>query len=360
MPGWAGIARFGGIGDHLIAASVLRPLRRLGYKTEVITSGRAAAVFLNNPYIDKLSVQPAGDIPAGEAGTRWFVSRAREYDLFAHLSYSCEVRHALQVNQPQFWWRPEYRRRVCAGSYLETAHDIVGVAHEFGPVFFPSEDEAVRAARVKEEVLGGRYVAWVLAGSRVDKAYPYAAMAIGRIIRELGVSVLMVGEGGTQSEITKERVNHVRRQNGDVRGLHSTITAAGADPGGHEHWSIRRSLSQTLAADVVVSPDTGAAWAVAMEAMPKVMMVSHASVENITKHWVNTVTLHCDVAEVPCWPCHRLHNDISTCTPAKDLGHAAACMADISVELIVTAVKAALGDAAAGAAMWASWPTRVS
>jgi hypothetical protein len=32
----------------------------------------------------------------------------------------------------------------------------------------------------------------------------------------------------------------------------------------------------------------------AFEAMPKIMLLSHASEENITKHWVNTTTLHAD------------------------------------------------------------------
>ena len=30
--GWVCVARFGGIGDNLICASPLRPLKRLGYK----------------------------------------------------------------------------------------------------------------------------------------------------------------------------------------------------------------------------------------------------------------------------------------------------------------------------------------
>jgi ADP-heptose:LPS heptosyltransferase len=96
-----------------------------------------------------------------------------------------------------------------------------------------------------------------------------------------------------------------------------------------------------MMADLVVTPDTGTAWAVAMEQMPKIVMVSHASAENITKHWVNTTTLHADPQRVPCWPCHRLHNDISTCVPDKDVGKGAACMGDISVETVVQAVDKA-------------------
>lgn len=66
-------------------------------------------------------------------------------------------------------------------------------------------------------------------------------------------------------------------------------------------------------------------------------MVSHASAENITSHWVNATTLHADPARVPCWPCHRLHEDPSTCVTNKE-GNGVACISDISVDRLVTAV----------------------
>src|ERR1035437_9703076 len=171
MAGWACIARMGGIGDNLIASSVLRPLKRMGYKTEVITSESASTVFLNNPFIDKLSVKSDGDIPGGEAWQQWFATRAKEYDIFANFSHSCEQRHALQVNSTAFWWRPEYRRKICAGSYLQTVHDIVGVPYDFGPLFFPTEEEQDRSVKTRDEQIKGQYLAWVISGSRIDKTY---------------------------------------------------------------------------------------------------------------------------------------------------------------------------------------------
>ena len=47
MNRWAAVARFGGIGDNLIAASPLRALKRMGYMTEVITSPPNNSVFLH-------------------------------------------------------------------------------------------------------------------------------------------------------------------------------------------------------------------------------------------------------------------------------------------------------------------------
>jgi hypothetical protein len=55
-------------------------------------------------------------------------------------------------------------------------------------------------------------------------------------------------------------------------------------------------------ADVVVGQETGLLNAVAMEPMRKVVLLSHSTHENLTKHWVNTEAL---TGDVPCYPCHR-------------------------------------------------------
>ena len=336
---WAGIARMGGIGDNLIAASTLRPLKRMGYMNEVITSESSHSVFLNNPFIDKLTVKKDGEIPGGAEWQKWFVARAKEYDLFAHLSHSCEVRHACLTDSTAFWSSDAYRRKLCAGSYLETVHDIVGVPYTFGPLFFPTEEERQRANQTKETQIKGRFIAWVISGSRVDKIYPYMNIAAARIIKELGITVVAIGAGPKQFEFAKEIQERVKRQNSTDDGFHVALSPDDAPPGGDRHWSMRRSLTLAMSADLVITPDTGIAWAVAMEAMPKIMLLSHASAENITKHWVNTTTLHADPDNVPCWPCHRLHDTIDTCHKGKDT-EAAACMADISVERLLEAVRA--------------------
>ena len=110
-----------------------------------------------------------------------------EYDVFVHASHSCEGRHALFKTMTAFWWPPEARRKVCAGSYLETVHDIAGVPYEFGPLFYASEEEKAFALQTKAKI-GERFLLWVLSGTRIDKVYPYATSAVARIIRELNIA----------------------------------------------------------------------------------------------------------------------------------------------------------------------------
>jgi len=341
MKGWAAIARLGGIGDNLVAGSPLRPLKKLGYRTEMITSDTAGSVFLNNPYIDKLSIKKEGDIPVGDFWQAWFATRANEYDIFVNLSNSMETLHAMHKGSTWFWWPEDYRRKRCAGSYLETAHDVVGVHHDFGPLFFPTEDEIDRARRTMEEQIGGPYITWVIGGSRVDKIYPYGPHLICRVLSELKIPIVMTGTGPMQFELAKTVQEDVMRSNSKLDGLHLALSPADSDPGGHQHWSLRRVLTQAYISDLVITPDTGVGWAVAMEKMPKIVLHSHASAENIAKHWVNTTSLHADTNRVPCWPCHRLHDDITTCKPAKDNPNAASCMADISVQSIMDQIEKA-------------------
>lgn len=332
----------GGVGDNLIAASPLKALKRMGYMTEVLSCEGNHVVFQNNPYLDKLSLKKyskeliKGGLENHDqwAWQQWFENRADEYDLFIHASHSCEGRHAIFKTMTSFWWPQDYRRKLCAGSYLETVHDIGGVPLDLGPLFWPTAEEYANAYLTKQKI-GERYILWVLSGTRVDKVYPYATMAVARILREVKAPVLLMGGPSEKEHAMASSIrDFVALNNGSREGLHLAVPAVG---GGPNCWPLRTALTQALVADLVVTPDTGTAWAVAFEQMPKIVMVSHASAENITKHWINTTTLHADPARVPCWPCHRLHDGPETCVTNKE-GNGAACISDISVERLVATV----------------------
>ncbi len=332
---WACVSRMGSTGDNLIASSVLPLLKRQGYMVEVICQPPHHVVFENNPYIDKLTVKHKDDLPNnGVDWQRYFVSRAKEYDKFFHLSHSIESNLALHPDSTWFNWPDGPRRAKCGKSYLAETHDICELPHEFAPAFYPTDEEIADARRTKAK-MGERVIAWVIAGSRIDKLYPYSSMAVGRLIKETGLPVVMMGTGrdARASSSAEAIMKHVELQNGGLKGLHATT--------GYDTWPMRRSLTLVQACDLVISPDTGLAWAVASCWMPKIMLLGHASPTNITHGWVNTTTLHANPVTVPCWPCHKLHNDPSTCVANKE-NNGAACISDISVEQIVAAAKSAL------------------
>ena len=239
---WAGVARCGGVGDNLIAASVCRPLKEMGFKVEVITQSPQSVVFENNPFIDKISVYEAKDWPPKiEDWHSWFRMRSREYARFANLSHAVEARHALLPIQTWYWWPQDYRRKLCAGSYLETAHDVMGVPYSFGPLFFPTDEEKEQARATRRKLGPNPIVGWTLSGTRLDKVYPYASLLIARMIKELGVQVVMMGAPPPHRdyELAKSIMEHVKVQNGTVTGLSHAASPSMQD----QTWPIRRILT---------------------------------------------------------------------------------------------------------------------
>jgi FkbM family methyltransferase len=346
--GWAGVVRRGGIGDNLMAASAVGALKRKGLKVEVITTDKAIwQVFLHNPNVDKLSVKSAGfDIPP--LGTlewqKWHKGRSEEFDVFANLHHSCEGTLAFFTASTQFHWPAYVRRRMANKNYLELVHDIAGCGYDFGPLFYSSDEERAKALETKAKV-GDRCIGLVMSGSRIDKLHPRLPGIVARLISELNVPVVLLGDEG-QYENAKLIEKHVIGANGSIRKLHIAISTVKNEHGHRAiDWPVRRSLSFALVCDLVIGPDTGMMWGVAMEQMPKIVLLGHASPTNITKHWINTITLHADQS-VPCWPCHQLHDDPpmpipgfhSFCTPNAD-GSGAACISSISVETIIAHAK---------------------
>ncbi len=339
--GWAGVARLGGVGDNLIGASVCRPLKEMGYRVEMITQLPCGAVFENNPHIDKISNFSNDDLPKSDPvdWQKFFVAAGKNFDKFGHLSGSCEMLHAFFPASTTFWWPDKFRRKIAAGNYLESVHEILDVPLTFGPLFFPTAAEHEQARSTVAKVRSkraGPVIGWCMAGTRVDKIYPPTPFVLARLIRELSASVVMLSAPPPfrDWDLCKQAANMVLAENGTIDGL----LHAGSPSMEHETWPIRRILTTAQHCDLVVGPDTGPMWGVAFEPVPKILLHSHASVENIAKHWTNTVSLHADPRRVPCWPCHRLHSDLSTCVP-NALNNGAACISDISPDRIIDEVK---------------------
>ena len=336
---WACVVRLGGVGDNLIASSVLASLKKKWGKLEVICAEPQHVVFENNPHIDKLTVKTQGD-PPWENGLEWqkyWLARSREYAFFANLSHTCEVHRALTRAQTSYYWPASTRRKICGQSYLETVADVCEVPYEdIDPRFYPTDTEIEAALEVKKNV-GSRYIGWVISGSRLDKIWPPASMVVGRIVKELGIPVVLFGAPGKDFEIAKLMQEYLIRANGSDKDVHLALSSDPAKP----HWPIRRILTQVMFSDLVVTPDTGPAWAVAKCDMPKIALLSHASPENITKHWVNTRTLHASPSRVPCWPCHLLIEEIADCErhSGKKGGTNSACIEDITPDLVVETVR---------------------
>lgn len=325
---WCGLFRSGSIGDTLIASSAVAQLAKT-FNVEVMCDEPFGSIWQHNPHVTKLTEVPKDTIPKDQDGwTKWFTSHAKLYDKFYNLSHSCEALLALLPSQQSwFTWSDSMRRRWCGHNYLEVVHDICELPHVFdpGPRFYPTDEEIADAKRVKGTV-GERAIGIVLSGSRLDKIWPWMPQFVAKLMREQKIPVMLFGGPSHDIEIANQIYTTVQQTNANVADLHTCITRD--DKTVTAEWSMRRNLAQIQECDLVITPDTGLAWGVAMSDMPKIVLLSHASQNNITAHWKNTITLHADIERVPCWPCHKLHDSIETCVKS-DKANAAACISDI-------------------------------
>jgi hypothetical protein len=168
-------------------------------------------------------------------------------------------------------------------------------------------------------------------------------------LAEMEVNIIMLSSPSSVRPVdanhAEQIMNHVKLTNSSTGGLYEARQVDG-----QHDWPIRRMLTLATMCDLVIGPDSGIMWAVAMEDMPKIVLHSHASVDNIVKHWKNTVSLHANPKVVPCWPCHLLHDSMDTCLETQiksgmkpsteDIG--SACIRSIDVQTLVNTTKAAL------------------
>jgi ADP-heptose:LPS heptosyltransferase len=252
------------------------------------------------------------------------------YDRVIHLSESIERTCDFFEDQCQFWWDDVARRALANVSYLERVHDLAGVPHDFAPGFFPTDEEKAWAADMVDGWDAKPLIGVVCAGSNLDKVWPRLPQAIVRLLATFpkGRIVFFNSTAPRDQEIVGAVLKqaHDAAPDGISRIQHTT------------GWSIRQALTMVQRLDLLIGPDTGLMWSAAMdERIRKVVLLSHASPTNITKHWLNTATLHADPQEVPCWPCHRLHKGPETCRFDHSAG-AAACIASISPETLMRSV----------------------
>ena len=101
-----------------------------------------------------------------------------------------------------------------------------------------------------------------------------------------------------------------------------------------------RTFTFAQLANVVVGQETGLLNCVAFEKdVRKVVLLSHSTVENLTRDWPNTASLSGDVH---CFPCHRLHYNWEHCNQSP-VTKAAACQTAISVSSVLKEALPVLG-----------------
>ena len=312
------VARYGGFGDMLQACNIFPALKRQGYHITVMTTPRGKEIIEHDHNVDAWLLQDHDQVPNHLLTEFWDV-QATKFDKFINLCESVEGTLLAMPGRANHMWPDEVRRKYLGKNYLEFTSELAGVPYTSEAQFYPTAAEREAAALAQPD---DRFnVVFALAGSSVHKFYPGQDNIIAMILLNIkDAQVILMGDDACKIlETGWENEPRVICKSGEL--------------------GIRETLAWAQAADVVLGPETGVLNAVAFEGNVKVCLLSHSSVENLTKHWLHTTSI-APPASVKCYPCHRLHYSRDYC-PEDSLSGAALCSASIDPSDVFAPIAAA-------------------
>lgn len=314
------VVRYGGFGDMIQASSILPGLKAQGYHITFYTTPRGHDILKTDPNIDKFFIQDHDQVPNEELPAFWLV-QSKRYHKFINLSESVEGTLLALPGRTNHHWPVEVKEKMMNINYLEFTHELAGVPLPLKQKFFPTKKETEWAkkqlAAIHKNKINSRVIMWVLAGSSIHKTWPWLDQAIARImVQHKDAHVLFVGDEYCKIlEHGWENEPRVIRKSGK--------------------WSIRETLTMAGMVDMVIGPETGVLNSVGILDIPKIVFLSHSSIENLSKHWENTISLEPDCK---CYPCHTLHYGWQFCNEYQDSG-VSVCQASISCDQFTAALN---------------------
>lgn len=302
------VTRYGGIGDMVQMSSVLPHLKNQGWHITLNTVGRVVDVVREDPFIDAFFLQDDGQVPIHEIEAYWS-KLAGYFDHYINLSESVEGSMIAIHGRPDFYLSHEERNEKFSGNYLENIHRMAGVPQEYHPKFYPTPHEDLRARETVKRYGKNVFLVMVsLSGSSVHKAWPHTDQAMfNALAKYRNIRFILVGDPLCQMlEAGWEREARVICKSGKMK--------------------IRDVLSLAPHMDMVIGTETGILNSVGHLPVPKAVILSHSSQENLTKHWKNAHVF--EPENTPCYPCHRMHYSFQYCNRSGDTG-ASLCASNV-------------------------------
>jgi ADP-heptose:LPS heptosyltransferase len=309
------VSRYGAIGDMMQTSSILPGLKRQGFRVTMNTTPKGHSILRHDPHIDDWFIQEDNFVPNEELGEYWF-KMEQLFGRFILLAESVEASLLAIHNRREAGWHPAFRRMVMGTvDYLEATHAIAEVPLPPEVAFYPTLEEKAWAKRFIRRLGENVFtILWPLAGSALYKVWPHIDTIFARILITYPNARIITCGGESESflQIGWEKEKRV-------------VKCAGK-------MTIRATLALANEVDLVIGPETGVLNAVSMrESVPKILMLSHSSIQNIGGNWKNTVVLTPE--DTPCYPCHILHVGFDSCTRDERTG-AALCAANITPEAV--------------------------
>jgi len=319
----AGIVRIGGNGDALWAASVAAHLHYDGYAVTAYVAKNGEEVLRHDPHIANIVVLPQG-ILSDEELLEYWAHEAVKFDKWVNLIGSVETRLLPHQSQIDFYLPQGVRHQLMNRNYLDQVHAYAEIDTTAGAEwqrFYPTAAEKQWAKETRDR-LKGQLVMLSPTGSGPFKAWPHAQRFM-ELLADAGVYSIMVGDLKQLPDL--DLVERHGIEYGHVVG---------------QEFPLRLAMTLCLEADAFVGTESVFANVVATEPMPKIILLSHSSAENLTRDWTRVIALEANVA---CHPCHRIHNAGAALCAKDTTTGASACMASYSAEQVADLVLQALG-----------------
>jgi ADP-heptose:LPS heptosyltransferase/predicted SAM-dependent methyltransferase len=314
----AAVVRYGAFGDAIQASSILPGLKEQGYHVTFYCTPRTQEVLQHDPHIDEWYVQDTDQVPNSHLGTFWD-HEAKKFDKWINLSETVEGTLLTLPGRPNHKWPKNLRHRMLDVNYMEFTHEFAGVPMPPVPKFYSTPEEKVWARKERAKFGGDMLILYPLSGSAIHKVWPNQDSFFARVlIKYPGARIVTVGD--MLSTVLEQGWENEPR----------IVKKA-------SKYTIRESMALAEVCDVAVGPETGMMNAVSHLSMPKVVLLSHSSANNLTKYWVNTTTI--EPQTTPCYPCHRMIYTFDDCVKDEETG-TAACQADISTDQVWNAFEA--------------------
>lgn len=352
------LIRYGAIGDMIQISSVLPGLKAQGWHITLNTTVHGQEILKNDPNIDDWWIQDKDMVPQ-EHLTEYWKSISKEFDHTINLSESVEGALLAIPGRRTYSMSKAARHMAMDINYQEFIHALADVPPPYLQRFHASPMEVKRAQAWRAKHAGrSPLIMWALAGSSVHKVWPWLDAAVDRVIERTGAHIVFVGDAASQplelAVLQTLALNHLNigYEESDALGADALVRKI-ADRfwGGQSRLhclsgrnGVRESLALAQQSTMVIGPETGMLNAVAHESnVRKIVMLSHSSEHNLTRHWENTVAI---VPDVSCYPCHRMHYDRSHCPTDKSTG-AAICAASINYQRVLDEIMLGVMDSEA-------------
>jgi ADP-heptose:LPS heptosyltransferase/predicted SAM-dependent methyltransferase len=311
-----GIVRPGAYGDAMWGGALARAFKRQGYRVTVYTGPVGREVLRADPHVDQIITMPNGLLDDNEL-LLYMLWESRKYAKWVNLIGVVEGRMLPHPNEIQYYWPQQIRHAHFNRNYHEAMFEMAGLELDLHQQFYPDVEERAWAREQRGKLFGdGKMVMLAPSGSGGPKTWPHVEKFM-HLMAAAGVYTVVVGEPRVEVDPPEK-----------------FSCLLGKD------LPIRLVMALALEADCVIGEETAVLNAVASTEVPKVVLLSHSSAENLTKHWTNTVSI--EPTNIGCHPCHRLHHNFEFCTKDKVTGWSA-CQAAISAEKVAAVVFRALG-----------------